>query len=153
MASGSRCAPDILQRDEDLFIAASKVLEGHAVAIARDGRVLAVEDGDGVKPLILAARKAGREARGASLADRVVGLAAARLARYYGIRSVYGLVGSEEAAADLKGAGITFVFSETVPYIMNRSRDGRCPMESLALKTSLPEETYRAIAQMLRLDS
>jgi len=71
--------------------AARRMLEtGFSAVLVKNGRILASEKGEGVKPLLLACRASGADARGSSLADKVVGVAAARVAIDVGVRAVYG---------------------------------------------------------------
>ena len=69
------------------------------------------------------------ELSGAYAADRVVGKAAAMIYCQLGIRALYASVISEGARDILIENGITLEFEEVVPYIVNRSGDGMCPME------------------------
>lgn len=137
----------LLSENGDLASAVRLVEYGHSLALVKDGKILAVEDGNGVRPLLAASARLGGELCGASLADRVVGVAVARLAAYFCIAAVYGKTGSESAAEELDRAGIPHEFEETVPYILNRDKNGRCPIETLALSKSTPEETYKALVE------
>lgn len=132
----------------DLRLGASLLKDGYSVVIVKEGRVLAVERGPGVKPLITAALKAGHDICGSCLADKVVGVAVAHLVLYFGIDAVYGKTGSKEAVEVLARENRVYVIDEVVPYIMNRSRDGRCPIETLACESSSPKETYERLCQM-----
>ncbi|MBP7893214.1 MAG: DUF1893 domain-containing protein, partial [Firmicutes bacterium] len=109
--------------------AARRLLEtGFSAVLAKNGRILASEKGEGVKPLLLACRAAGADAEGSSLADKVVGVAAARVAIDVGVRAVYGHLMSEGAARELQDEGIVAQWDRLVPFILNRAGDGQCPM-------------------------
>lgn len=140
-----------LSSNADLARAVSLLKEGYSFGIVKDGRVLAAEKGSGVKPFLMAAVGVEKEIRGASLADKVVGLAVARLALYFGIASVYGRIGSIQPARELASAGVPYVFEKTVPYILNRKQDGRCPIEQMVSETSSPEETYALLMKFFKI--
>jgi len=80
--------------------------------------------------------------------DRVVGNAAALLLTKIFCREVYSPLGSQLAARTLDSSGISYHFTETVPYIQNQSQQDMCPMEKLSLNKS-PEEFYQACLSSL----
>lgn len=78
--------------------------------------------------------------RGALVADRVIGLGAAALMTAAGIAAFITPVISEAAAALFAASGIPGIAGEVVPYIINRSATGPCPLESrLQGVESLPD--------------
>ena len=80
--------------------------QGKALVLAKDGRVLGTGERKGVADLLALAEQLGQEARRAALADRVVGKAAALVARSMGVASVYALLVSQPAREALaKGGG------------------------------------------------
>lgn len=80
--------------------------------------------------------------RGAAAADRVIGKAAAFLLLYGGVSAVYGGIMSEHAARVLEEAGLPFSYGRLVPFIINRKKDGMCPMENAVLEETEPERAY-----------
>lgn len=83
----------------------------------------------GVAPL-LELLDNGTDAVGFSCADRVVGKGAALLYCALKVRSVYAQVISKKAVEVLAQNGIKYSFETEVPYIINRSKTGPCPIES-----------------------
>lgn len=83
----------------------------------------------GIRPLVLWMAEDENALRGAAVADRIVGRAAAFLAVYGGVRAVYGEVMSEGAVSVLKAAGIAYSYKTLTDRIINRRGDGPCPME------------------------
>ena len=114
------------------------------VLLTADGRVLE-SSLSGVSPLTEWLRKDPELLRGASIADRVIGKAAALLMLYAGVKEVYADVISEHAAVCLGERCVPFHEGERVPYIVNRTHTGMCPMEKLCLDTNLPREGYERI--------
>ncbi len=104
----------------------------------------------GVKPL-LTFLESNTDLRGFAAADKIVGAGAAHLYVLLGVRSVWANVISTSAAAVLENAGISALYGEMAPYIVNRARNGPCPIETatkgiedshealIAIKTKLAE--------------
>ena len=67
--------------------------------------------------------------KGASMADKVVGKGAAALMALGGIGSLYTDVISTPALELLRNTGIEVTFGKEVPYIINREKNGQCPLE------------------------
>lgn len=114
------------------------------VIFTKDGRTLE-SSLSGVSPLTEWLQKDPELLRGASIADRVVGKAAALLMLYGGVKEVYADVISAHAAVCLGERCVPFYEGERVPYIVNRTRTGMCPMEKLCLDTNLPHEAYARV--------
>jgi len=71
--------------------------------------------------------------KGASVADRVIGKAAAMLLYKYGVAEIYAQVTSEYAAAYLSDKRVNFAYDKKAAYIVNRSGTDMCPMEKAVL--------------------
>ena len=98
----------------------------------------------GIRPLLdlLASRT---DVTDFSVADKVVGKAAAYLYCLLGIHSLYATVISEPALTVLTNAHIYIEYDQLVPAIQNRSKDGFCPMERAVLHIDTPQEALDAI--------
>lgn len=97
----------------------------------------------GIRPILLWLEENPNFLKGAVVADKVIGKAAAMLFVYGGISAVYAGVISRPAAAYLTSHGIPFTVGKTVDGIRNRDNTGPCPMETVALGLCQPEEAYR----------
>ncbi len=95
----------------------------------------------GVKPL-LELLEAGENLRGWSVADKVVGKAAALLYAYMQVREVYAPVMSKGAERTLLRHGIAVQYDALVDRIQNRRGDGLCPMESAVWDVDEPNEAF-----------
>lgn len=95
----------------------------------------------GVAPLIEFLDN-GADTVGFSCADRVVGKGAAFLYCALKVQSVYAQVISQKAAEVLEQNGIKCSFEKEVPYIINRSKTGPCPIESAVENVT---DTYHAV--------
>ncbi|HVK02809.1 MAG TPA: DUF1893 domain-containing protein [Armatimonadaceae bacterium] len=133
--------------DEDLKQArAERERRKLALVLVRDGRVLATGERGGVVDLLeILKRKDAASFRGASLSDRVVGKAAAMLARCGGFARVHGALMSDAAARALDDGAprIPHSADRRVPRILNRTGDDLCPMEKLSLPHAEPQRCRR----------
>ena len=98
----------------------------------------------GVKPL-LELLEAGEDLRGWSVADKVVGKAAAMLYVCMGVREVYAQVMSRAAENTLLRHGIAAQCSTLTERIQNRRGDGLCPMEEAVWDVEDPKEALQIL--------
>ena len=123
--------------------------EGCTLAVVFAGGGRFTSDGKGVRPLLECIDRYGAALRGAAVADRVTGRAAALLYAGAGVTAVYAAVLSREAEEALKQHGIQIEADTLVPRIVNRTGDGLCPMETSVLGISDPAEARKAIERRL----
>lgn len=102
----------------------------------------------GVRPL-LDLVEGHVDVAGFSVADKVVGKAAAYLYCLLGIQQLYARVISKPALAVLQQAGIETEYDQLVSAIQNRTNDGFCPMESAVWNIHSAEEALPAIQNAL----
>lgn len=86
---------------------------------------------------------------GAQLADKVIGKGVAALVALGGMTEVYADLISTPALHVLHRAGIPTRFGQEVPYIINRKKDGRCPLETACDGLETPEEMLPAIRKFV----
>ncbi|MDR0748059.1 MAG: DUF1893 domain-containing protein [Tannerellaceae bacterium] len=79
---------------------------------------------------------------GASVADKVVGKAAATLMIRGGVARMYADVISEPAIALLRNSTVESGFGQSVPFIENRDKSGICPLENACMHTGSLEELF-----------
>lgn len=103
----------------------------------------------GVKPL-LAWLDEGADLMGYSAADKVVGAGAAMLYCLLGVRRVHGKIMSVSAVKILRSQGIEASWDILAEHILNRSKNGLCPIESALLGTEDPEEGLPIIRRTLQ---
>lgn len=102
----------------------------------------------GVVPL-LNLYDAKKDVRSYSAADRVIGKAAAFLYVLLGVKHIYAEVLSEPAEQVLLGHGIHVEAQERVERIVNRAKNGLCPMESATVDIEDPQVALAAIRKQL----
>ena len=83
--------------------------------------------------------------RGARVADKVVGKGAAAVLALGKVADVWADVLSESACGLLHAAGIEVNCDEKVPFIINRTHTGRCPLETVCDVSDNPAELYPVI--------
>lgn len=107
--------------------------------IASQGKLYR-ETSRGIRPLLhfLATDKL----QDALIADRIIGKAAAMLMIYGGVREIYTHTISTHALAILRQYNIPLRYEQEVPYIINRTKDGMCPMEACILTCNDPQTAY-----------
>lgn len=115
---------------DDLTLARQALLKsGLSLVVAKDGKILFKSKSHGVTDLLTMVDDLGPLTEGASLADSIVGRAAALLCVYSKIIAVYGETMSQGAASILKGNGVRCEFGTLVPKILNRKKDDICPFD------------------------
>ncbi|WP_270469903.1 DUF1893 domain-containing protein [Catenibacterium mitsuokai] len=83
----------------------------------------------GVAPILNPMKKDIYYFKDAIIVDKVIGKAAAMLLTLSKVRYVYAYVISESAIEIFNQYHISYDYTKRVPYIINRSKDGMCPME------------------------
>lgn len=126
---------------------AKAALRGHSVAVCRAGEVM-TRDGRGIAPLLAIASDES-DLRGASVADLIVGKAAALLMTYAGVSEVYAEVMSEAGERTLSEHDIPHSCGLLVPYIIDRTGKDVCPMERAVADVSDPAEAYAVLSARL----
>lgn len=104
-----------------------------SLVVAKHGRILFKSKSHGVSDLLAMIRDIGGQAEGASLADSIVGRAAALLCAYSKIVAVYGENMSEGALSVLKANGIKCEYGTVVARILNREKNDICPFDKAVL--------------------
>lgn len=123
-------------------------LEGHSICLCKNGDYF-TEDGRGVSPIMRLIGE-NRNLKGYSVADVIVGKAAAILFVKEEITAVYGKTMSSGAIAFLKQHGIHCEYDILTKYIINRQGTDICPMEKIVAKISDVNEAYEALLKNLQ---
>ena len=89
------------------------------------------------------------DVRGYSAADKAVGKAAAMLVVLLGVSEIYAAIMSRSAKKILDEYGIKYSCGEEVEYIINRKKDGMCPMEKAVMDIDDPAEAPKKIKETI----
>lgn len=130
----------------DLQIAKNN-LSGHTICLCKDGECLCSQR-RGIAP-IMGFIESGEDLRGYSVADVVVGKAAALMFVKSGIAHVYAKTLSEYGKSILELYGVDYDYEILTERIINREGTDTCPMEKAVLNTDDPEEAYEILKNKL----
>lgn len=119
--------------------------EAATLVIVKDGKVLFRTSEPGMRGLLQAIEALKHKIRGASIADSVIGRAAALLLAYSKVKEAYAVLLSEEGLKVLKANSINYEFEKTVPWILNRSQTDLCPFEKLSMDIESSAEAYEKL--------
>ena len=126
---------------------AKECLTGHTIAIVKGEEVI-TSDKRGIAPMITLIKES-KDLKGFSLADVVVGKAAAMLFVKAGIKEIYAETISEIAKNYLDKKEIKISYKNVVPHIINRAKTGMCIMEELVLNDEDEEIAYQKMKNKL----
>ena len=126
---------------------AKKTLEGHSIALCKDGKII-TSDLRGIAPMHFFLDNK-TDLAGFSAADLIVGKAAAMLFVKAGIKEVYACVMSESGLDFLVGHGIECSYGELCEKIINRDKTDICPMEKAVRDTDDVDEGIERIKNKL----
>ena len=132
----------------DLAKAKKILLTTGATCVLCRGGSRIESDMRGVMPL-MELLNLGMDFSGYSAADKVIGKATAFLYCLLEVKAVYTPVISEAALEVLREHGIEAVYDQCVPAILNRRKDGFCPMETATKNISDPEQALAAVRRTL----
>lgn len=113
----------------------------------KDGKIF-TSTKRGVSPMLELLEENPSFLDGSTVADKVIGRAAAFLLIKGNVKKLYTSVISEHALDILYEYGKIEVYYDTkVSYIVNRNNDGMCPMEEATLNISDPDTAYLRIIE------
>ena len=115
----------------------------HALVVALPDGQIRTYDGRGLQPLFDALANNG--VKDAYVYDKVTGRASSLLLAYGGAKELHTGLLSQEAIPILEKYGIKYTAPKTVPYILNRSKTGSCPMETVARNLDNAQSAYPQI--------
>ena len=129
---------------------AKKALQGEIpfAAVLADGRLITSEK-KGIAPMMALLKEDADILKGACVADRVIGRAAALLMEKAGVAAAFGGIVSSHALKAFGKSNISFTFEKEVEYIINRTKTGMCPMEQTVLGIEDADAAYEALKQKL----
>lgn len=135
---------------KDIEIAKDLLLkENLSLVVVKDGEVVFKSDDRGIKPLYTAVKENKESLKGSSIADKVIGKAAAMLCEYGQIQKLYTSLISQKAIEVLDKANIKYYYELDVPFIKNRDNTDLCPIENLSLNVRSTDELIEKIESFL----
>lgn len=117
--------------------------------LVKNGKITHIERGRGVSPLLRLYDRNPDAMRGGIIVDKVIGRAAAAIAISGGAAFVHGELMSEDAQRYLKEYNIASSHVLMVHRILNRKRDGLCPLEQSVSGISNPQQAMSAMRKQI----
>jgi len=130
----------------DLNIAKQRLSQKNlSLVIVKNSRVLFETESHGISGLLKAVKQLQDNMAGSSVADRIVGRAAALLLAYSGVVAVFAVTVSDGGIEVLKNNHVFHEFGRRVPRILDSKKVDVCPFERLVDKFSDPKEAYEEL--------
>lgn len=134
----------------DLHLARALLMEkGATIVVVKNGRVLYIGYDHGLRDLYMIVRNKEVSLPGSSVADKVIGKAAAVILLSHAVKGVYATILSKSALELLKRRILKLEYEKLVPAIRGRNED-LCPFEKLVLKIDDVKEAYRVLMRALK---
>ena len=135
---------------QDLQLAKLRLKEENLnLVIAKKGHIIFETKSHGIVGFLKAIEKLSKELLGSSVADRIVGRAAAMLCAYSRVVSVFAVTISEEGIKVLEDNNVFYQFEKRVPNILNNKRTDVCPFEKITANLSSPKEAYKKLKSLV----
>ena len=116
-----------------------------SLVIVKNRRVLFETNTRGIRGLLRAVDKLGKNMENSAVADKIVGEAAAQLFAYSRVREVYAVTVSQCGKNVLEKNGIRCEFEDLVPHILNLKKTDLCPFEKIVAGISSPKEVLERL--------
>lgn len=123
-------------------------LSGHTICLCKNGNCIFSEK-RGISPMMCFIAE-GVDLAGYSVADVVVGKAAAMLFVKCGIKQVFAKTLSVSGKEILEQYGIAYEYETLTDRIINRAGTDICPMEKTVLHTDDIEQAYQLLKNKLQ---
>jgi hypothetical protein len=141
-------------RDRDLELAKSRLKDRDlTLVIVKEDKVIFETRSQGVGGFLQAIEKSGKGLIASSVADKIVGAAAAMLCVYSEVSSVFAATISEEGIKVLEDNEIIYQFENEVPNILNHDGTDVCPFEKLVIGCRDPKEAYTKLKSFAESDN
>jgi hypothetical protein len=116
-----------------------------SLVVVKDGTTIFHSRSSGISGLLEAVERLRNDLNGSSVADRVVGRAAALLLASSQVGIVYALTLSVEGLKVLEENGIPLQYEKLVPKILDKSGRDICPFERFSMTISSLSEAYEKL--------
>ncbi len=136
---------------KDLETARNK-LKGNdlSLVIVKGGKIIFETNSSGIKGLLQAIKMLDKRLTKSSVADKIMGRAAALLSVYSHVSAVFAVTISKEGIRVLEDNDIPYQFENCVPKILNSKGDDMCPFEKLTNTITNPAEAYSKLKSMIK---
>lgn len=118
--------------------------------IIKEDKIIFSSSEKGVKPLLDYYNEFGVSNDPLTIVDKIIGKGAVVLSILVGAKSIITPTISEDALLLAKEYNLNVSFENIVPFIINRNKDGRCPIESSVLNINDIKDGYNKILNALK---
>ncbi len=126
----------------------SQLNEQSLSLLVRNHGLTTRHENHGVQDLLTLLETEPERLKGAVVADKMVGKAAAALMISGGVKTVYTNLICTPARELFEQAGVRVVATEEVPQILNRDRSGQCPIDSRLNEAKTVEECVAILKKL-----
>ena len=116
-----------------------------ALVITKNERILFETKATGIRGLLSAVDQLGENMKRASVADKIVGEAAAQLCIFSEVREVYAVTMSQYAKDLLDKRQTAYEYENLVSHILNMKKTDLCPFERIVAGSKTPKEAYERL--------
>ncbi|RJS76069.1 DUF1893 domain-containing protein [Candidatus Bathyarchaeota archaeon] len=116
-----------------------------SLVIVKEGKLLFESRLSGINGLLEAIDKLSDKMHQSSVADKVVGRAAALLLAYSHVRETYAETVSKEGLKVLRENDVAVEYAVLVPQILDRTGKNICPFEKFSSNIKSPSEAYERL--------
>ena len=116
-----------------------------------NNEVLTTHDNRGIQDLLALVSSQPERLKGAIVADKIIGKAAAALMTSCGVAEVHTNVICTPAREIFENAGIKIYATKEVPLILNREKSGMCPMDTRLQGIESVEECVEILQNIPRV--
>lgn len=120
-----------------------------ALVVLQEGRIVFSSCEAGIRAAMELHDQKPELLRGAVVADRIIGRAAAMIFTDGGAAAVYGKIMNRSAMQELAENGVEVSTAQLVDTIINRRGDGMCPMEHTVFGVTAPAEGVKLLRAAL----
>lgn len=104
----------------------------YKLVVVKEGNIVFSSLDRGIKPVYQIYTNGQHLLEGAYISDRVTGKAAAMILSKANIAGIYTEIISEPAIKIFKDNNISLIYESKVDYILNREKNGSCPIEKIS---------------------
>ncbi|WP_422485341.1 DUF1893 domain-containing protein [Gudongella sp. DL1XJH-153] len=115
------------------------------MVVYNNEKVVAQSTDRGIKPVYDVYTKEFDSLKGAFVADRITGKAAAMLLAEGKISGIYTDLISDPAVEIFQSKGVSIEYGQKVKHILNRDMDGMCPIETISRNVSSVDDLIDGI--------
>lgn len=136
---------------KDLQVARNRLKEGNlSLVVVKGGKVIFETRFSGLRGFLQAINRLNKDLVDSSVADKIMGRAAALLSVYSRVSTMFAVTVSEEGIKVLESNKIPYQFEKCVPKILNSEGNDTCPFEKLTMTFMSPAEAYSKLKSMIK---